>query len=863
MDLVVILGALTFALPGLLSWLLLPVTWNNRDRPGALGILVIIPSVSLYAIGAGITTVTTVPWLWYIGSNLVLLSLASAAVGWFLTATEYTGYIDRPLRALKTLGAILLIDQLLAWTNPLHHQYYDPLGTLSLPTGIAPNAGIIFFIHTMGAYLLVALGILACLNDALYSRGIRRKQTLALLGAVLPPIVTSILWLPRLTPLNYTPLTFVLSVSLLAWVLFEADFFDIVPRGRERAVMNMDDAMVILDDEGRVAETNSAARALFDAGTDWRGMSADAFFSPLTESFDQLHSGGKARTDVTLSLDGNRRYFDVTVTPLGQTDDESAGQVVLFRDITRVKRRQRTLQELQTQTERILRQRNRERIFAVTVEAGETVFGVSRAGAYLYNRRQEALVPVASSGDFDTLCQDNSPSPQGPDSGLWDVYSGEEAKQISDTTALNRLFSPNGTAIESVLMIPFGYHGILVLPALGKAFDDTDLYFARLLSTTVETALDKARRERGLAAVQDVTRDAMRATTHEEMSQAVLSQLPEALDYPLAGIWQHDPPADQLQPVATTGPADPLFETAPVFQPGNSIAWRAFEENQTKLVSQVADHPEAHNPDSPIRSEVLSPIGDFGVFAAGSTQPDSFTENERQILTSLSTNLETASRLIERRRDMRLLDQILGRILRHNLRNKLVVIQARAEQIRDSDRHGDSDLAEEILAAAGKLQATAGLAQDMRAVIKNRSDLDRQSLNEVVRAVVEAVSRDFPAATVQTTFDSDPTVLAHPYLSTAIAQLVRNAVEHGTTDESPTVTVRVFETPDGPTLEVADNGPGIPPHELEVLEKHGESALEHGSGVGLWIVDRVLEYSNASVEFVVDDGTTARITFLE
>ena len=37
-------------------------------------------------------------------------------------------------------------------------------------------------------------------------------------------------------------------------------------------------------------------------------------------------------------------------------------------------------------------------------------------------------------------------------------------------------------------------------------------------------------------------------------------------------------------------------------------------------------------------------------------------------------------------------------------------------------------------------------------------------------------------------------------------------------------------------LTVADDGPGIPEHEVEAVESGRETALEHGSGLGLWVV---------------------------
>ena len=102
-------------------------------------------------------------------------------------------------------------------------------------------------------------------------------------------------------------------------------------------------------------------------------------------------------------------------------------------------------------------------------------------------------------------------------------------------------------------------------------------------------------------------------------------------------------------------------------------------------------------------------------------------------------------------------------------------------------------------------------------------------------------------------------VTAHPELGAAVRHLVRNGFEQDPSTD-PRVEVTVARGRLGPTIEVADDGPGIDAYELEVLKGHDESALKHGSGAGLWIVDRVIEYSDALLEFERTDGTRATIT---
>jgi His Kinase A (phosphoacceptor) domain./Histidine kinase-, DNA gyrase B-, and HSP90-like ATPase. len=860
-DIAVIGSGLLFALPGVLPWLLLRTTLANRDSAGALGLLVIIPAVSVYAIAFAVRTVTTTPWLWYVAANIGLVAIASATVGWFLLTAEYTGYIDRPQRALGAFSVLLVVDQIFAWTNPLHHRYYDPIASLSLPTaGIAPIGGSLFQLHAVGAYLLVLLGIIACLREVVNSQGIRRKQNLVLIGAVALPAGANISYLGQLTAQNYTSLMFVATVFILAWVLFEADFLDVVPRGRERAVQNMDDPMVILNDDEQVVESNPAARALVGVESDWEGLPVGEFFEPFCDQADVLQSPTGVETDISITTADRQRDFQLRSAPLAAGGDETGGWVITLHEITQVKQRERVLQQLHTKTAAILDERDRNRICSAAVSAIKEVLGVTEAGVYLYNRRAEALVPVATSMAFDGLFADNAPDSQEPDSLLWAVYKTGTETQIADRRELQRVFGDAGR-VERALLLPLGSHGLLVLPATETTtLGEIEQNFARLLSTSVETALDKARRERGLATVQDITRDAVAATTTDEMAEMVLDELPEALDFPLSAIWEHDPTTQQLQPVDSTGPADPLFDETPVFTPGNSIAWRAFEERETKLISQISDYPEAYDQEGLIKSEVISPIGEFGVFAAGSLHDGRFTENDKQILASLTTNLQAATQLIERRRDLQLLDQVLGRILRHNLRNELTVIKGYAETIEAEANEQHQTMGETIVESAKRLQKTTDNAQTMREVVANRDETSTVSLIEVVEDAIGSVRDKFPGAEIQGECAADATVTAHPNINDAVQQLIENGIEHNDS-ETPTVDVRLFATGDGPAIEVADNGPGIPRMERDVLDKHGESALEHGSGAGLWVIDRVAAYSNVDLEFTIDQGTVVQLTF--
>jgi signal transduction histidine kinase len=71
----------------------------------------------------------------------------------------------------------------------------------------------------------------------------------------------------------------------------------------------------------------------------------------------------------------------------------------------------------------------------------------------------------------------------------------------------------------------------------------------------------------------------------------------------------------------------------------------------------------------------------------------------------------------------------------------------------------------------------------------------------------------------------------------------------------------VREEPDAVEIVVADDDPGIPEEEIEILERGEETGLEHTSGLGLWLVHWIVTESGGSVAFESSDtgGSVVRL----
>lgn len=101
-----------------------------------------------------------------------------------------------------------------------------------------------------------------------------------------------------------------------------------------------------------------------------------------------------------------------------------------------------------------------------------------------------------------------------------------------------------------------------------------------------------------------------------------------------------------------------------------------------------------------------------------------------------------------------------------------------------------------------------------------------------------------------------------PRLGRVFTNLAQNAFDAMSGRPNPTLTLRSRLLPEGLLIEVADNGPGIPPeiqpHVFEPFVTHGKA---HGTGLGLAISDRIIAEHGGriSVQSVQNEGATFRI----
>ncbi len=233
--------------------------------------------------------------------------------------------------------------------------------------------------------------------------------------------------------------------------------------------------------------------------------------------------------------------------------------------------------------------------------------------------------------------------------------------------------------------------------------------------------------------------------------------------------------------------------------------------------------------------------------------------------------------------------EVLNRILRHNLRNDAGVVHGYGEILRD--RLDDPELVRMADAVERRAGALAALGEKAGTVERLLAETDPEptDVRELVDSIVSDARERDDAATVELDVEDaaatdgggevDWTTRVRPdALRAVVENTVENAVDHhdgeGVEREDGGTWVRASLRREGArgdggaaadgdaryVLTVEDDGPGIPDHEVEAVESGRETALEHGSGLGLWVVAWGAAAVGADVEYADRGPRGTRVT---
>lgn len=204
---------------------------------------------------------------------------------------------------------------------------------------------------------------------------------------------------------------------------------------------------------------------------------------------------------------------------------------------------------------------------------------------------------------------------------------------------------------------------------------------------------EQHRYESSLEGMNTAVRDFLHADTDAEIASIAVDVATEILDISGTAAYLYDEEAGELVPAAYSDRFDTILDDHPRFSPGDSIAWRVFANQESARYDDVRTAGDVYNAGTPIRSELLVPLGDHGVFMVGDTAVNAFDDLTVEFAETLAATAEAAldraehsQELREQQRASQIQAQLLDRVRQLNDRIRtimqvLVQVQSR-EQIK-------------------------------------------------------------------------------------------------------------------------------------------------------------------------------------
>lgn len=361
-------------------------TRERSDHAGTavaatLGLVAVWATVFGFQVAVGTTAMAAglLRLKWLVSLPVVTMSLlfaiAYAGHGSWLTPPRVAALATEPALAgavaVVNSGGIFLTDiqaQTVAGTSLLVARP-GPVLVAHAAYGVA--AGVAF-VSLLG-------------RAALRSSDTYRVQAAVLSCVTAVPVVTASLFVlnpPWLPAFDATPLAFGLVSLTLLVAMSRYDLFDVASVAHETVFSELDDAIVVVDEDGRMVETNPAALEAFSLDDDWPGADAARVLPDAV-----VETGLLDGEDAEIALDGrdvdggsdglftgvgtNPTYFEATCESLGR----EGLRLLVFRDVTEQTRIERRYRSYVEHLEDIVAVANADGVLEYISPAVETVLG--------------------------------------------------------------------------------------------------------------------------------------------------------------------------------------------------------------------------------------------------------------------------------------------------------------------------------------------------------------------------------------------------------------------------------------------------------------------------------------------------------
>ena len=318
------------------------MVWKRKINPGSVPFVLMVLSLATWSLAsifeAGAMTANgKIFW-----SKWQIFGATTVTPLWLIFAAEYTGKSKFLTRKTRWMIWVIPIATLsLAFTNELHHLIW-------VAVTVMPDAlHIGYYTHGIGFYMIVAfsyayllIGTIWLVKDFLAGQKSRRFQSVIFFIAVVISWAANILYILELSPipgLDITPLSFSLIALVMSWTISRYRLFELVPIARNTLLGSMAEGVIVIDPKDIILEMNPAAIEITGyKGIPPIGRSIWDVYSKHGELIEQFRDKTDLNAEVEIPGDQSR-IIDLQITSIDMKGENTSGQLIVLRDITKRK----------------------------------------------------------------------------------------------------------------------------------------------------------------------------------------------------------------------------------------------------------------------------------------------------------------------------------------------------------------------------------------------------------------------------------------------------------------------------------------------------------------------------------------------
>ena len=249
----------------------------------------------------------------------------------------------------------------------------------------------------------------------------------------------------------------------------------------------------------------------------------------------------------------------------------------------------------------------------------------------------------------------------------------------------------------------------------------------------------------------------------------------------------------------------------------------------------------------------------------------------RQALGERNDQLNAANEAVEaRNRQLARTNQDLDNFVyaaSHDLRQPVNNLRGLFEELRQSAVFRDPEAAVILRLFDNSLTSLHTTVTDLAAVVQEQRQQGEPPTEVVAFApllqeVLQTLNGEIVDSEARITADFAALAVvkyARGNLSTILLNLVSNSIKYRHPGRRPEIGIRAYHSDGCPVLEVADNGLGLNlaqhGHELFQLFRRFHPSAGEGTGVGLFLVNRIVQYEGGHIDVESEEGhgTTFRV----